>query len=149
MFSLGVVVGTVRGNFFVGGAMAFVFDHFQFCLDCSKTRFHEGVVFAVVGVAHALPHPGKAQQATSITICKLVTTALAFCPDTELRNCEDRLRVYRGRNSAFMPVVARGRSHRDICHRHEKDVRWLYKSIWIVLGNLPSVLAARNRCCHE
>ena len=40
----------IAGGFFD----AVVFGHFEFVLDRSKARFHEGIVIAVIGSGHAL-----------------------------------------------------------------------------------------------
>src|SRR5438477_10527443 len=63
MFAFCVVVGEVLADFALGGPLVVIFGHFEFGLDGSKTRFHEGVVVAVVGAVHALPEVSAAQEA--------------------------------------------------------------------------------------
>lgn len=45
-----------------GVGRVIVFGHFQFGLDRTEAGFHEGVVGALVGAAHALPHRGATQH---------------------------------------------------------------------------------------
>ena len=63
VFSIGVVVVEVVGDFTLCGPLVVIFGHFEFGLDGSEARFHEGVVVAVVGAVHALPEVSAAQEA--------------------------------------------------------------------------------------
>jgi hypothetical protein len=76
MFAIEVVVGDVGLDGLQRGGMVFVFGHFEFCLECSEARFHEGVVVAVVGPTHALTHRGTAHHTAVSRACIL---AAAIC----------------------------------------------------------------------
>src|SRR5437868_11529772 len=54
MSAVVVVVGEVAGDVLAGLAAVLVFGHFEFGLDGAETGFHEGVVVAISGPAHAL-----------------------------------------------------------------------------------------------
>ena len=70
MFSIKVVGRDVISNHTPGCSMVLVFGHFELRVECSKTRFHERVVIAVVGPVHALsgtcPARDRAIAATAI-----------------------------------------------------------------------------------
>lgn len=62
MSALEIVIGQVAGDVAARFEAILVFGHFEFNLDGSETRFHESVVVAVSGAAHALAHGSAAQQ---------------------------------------------------------------------------------------
>ncbi len=51
-----VVVGEVAGDILSGESAVVVFGHFEFGLDGSEARFHEGVIVWIISTAHALQH---------------------------------------------------------------------------------------------
>ena len=67
MLALGLVVVDVLGDLASRNPVVVIFGHFQFRLERAETRFHEGVVVAVGGSAHALKHLGSAQHRARIT----------------------------------------------------------------------------------
>ena len=54
MFSVEIVVRDGLSDLSSGRSMMFEFGHFEFCLECSKARFHERVVITIVGKVHVL-----------------------------------------------------------------------------------------------
>ena len=62
MFSFEIVVGDVVADLSPGRTLVLVFGHFEFRLEGSEAGFHEGVVVAVVGAAHALADVCAAQD---------------------------------------------------------------------------------------
>lgn len=75
VFSVEVVVGDVLADLTPGGSMMFVFGHFEFCLERSKTRFHEGIVITVAGAVHALSGACPAEDGT-ITAAGILTSSI-------------------------------------------------------------------------
>ena len=75
MFSIEFVVGDVLANLTPGFSRMFVFGHFEFRLECSKARFHESVVIAVVRAVHALLAACPAKD-RAITVAGILTSSI-------------------------------------------------------------------------
>ena len=56
MLSFAAVVLDVVSDLAPCESMVSILGHFEFGLDGSKARFHEGIVVAVIGSVHTLPH---------------------------------------------------------------------------------------------
>jgi hypothetical protein len=82
--SFGVVVGEVAGDFGAGVVAVIVFGHFEFGLDGPEAGFHEGVVVAVSGAAHALLAGGSAEN-ISIVVAGVLSAAIAVMNQTRRR----------------------------------------------------------------
>ena len=50
-------------------------SHFEFSFECSETRFHEGVVVAVGGAAHALLDVGASQN-RAVTVAGVLAASI-------------------------------------------------------------------------
>ena len=90
VFAVEVVVGDVLFDFFQGGGMIVVFGHFEFGLEGSKTRFHESVVVAVAGAAHALTHR-RAAQHVAVLGPGVLAAAVAVVNQVPEPGCRDRM----------------------------------------------------------
>ena len=66
-----VVVGDVGRDLSPRGSDVLVVGHFEFGLDGSEARFHEGVVVAVAGAAHALTDVRAAQDRSVLCVREL------------------------------------------------------------------------------
>ena len=75
MFSVEIVVRDGLSDLSSGRSMMFVFGHFEFCLECSKARFHERVVITIVGADHALSDTRPAKVRT-IPAAGILTAAI-------------------------------------------------------------------------
>src|SRR6186997_2778587 len=76
MSALVVVVSEVVGDVLAGLAAVLVFGHFEFGLDGAEAGFHEGVVVAVSGPAHALAKLSSAEDG-AIFLAGVLATAIA------------------------------------------------------------------------
>jgi hypothetical protein len=82
--ALGVVVGEVAGDLRSRGVAVIVLGQFEFGLDGSEAGFHEGVVVAVGGAAHALSAVGAAEDG-SIVVAGVLPAAVAVMNETRRR----------------------------------------------------------------
>ena len=76
-----VVVSEVAGDLVSGLSAVMVFGHFQFGLDGAEAGFHEGVVVAVGGPAHALAELGSAQNG-AISMAGVLAAAIAVVDES-------------------------------------------------------------------
>src|SRR6266566_5571390 len=76
-----VVIGEVAGDVLPGQAAVLVFGHFEFGLDGAETGFHEGVVVAVSGPAHALAKLRSAEDGP-IVLAGVLPAAVAVMDQT-------------------------------------------------------------------
>src|SRR5881394_1017311 len=81
MSSVVVVVGEVAGDVMSGQAAVLVFGHFEFGLDGAEAGFHEGVVVAVSGAAHALAKLRSAEDGP-IVLAGVLAAAVAVVDET-------------------------------------------------------------------
>ena len=71
-----IVIGEVAGDIVAGLAAVLVFGHFEFGLDGAEAGFHEGVVVAVGGPAHALAELSSAEDG-AISVAGILSAAIA------------------------------------------------------------------------
>src|SRR6476660_8589998 len=84
MSAVVVVVGEVAGDVLSGLAAVLVFGHFEFGLDGAKAGFHEGVVVAVSGPAHAFAKRRAAEDGP-IVLAGVLPAAVAVVDQTRGR----------------------------------------------------------------
>src|SRR5580658_2748262 len=95
MLTLESVIAHVFGDRSSGCLHTFIAGHFHLQLESSKTGFHEGVVVAVVGAAHALPYAGPHERGPIPRACVLAA-AVGVMYQARLRLLQaDRLRCSR------------------------------------------------------
>src|SRR5829696_636916 len=81
MSAVVVVVGEVAGDVLPGLTAVLVFGHFEFGLDGAEAGFHEGVVVAVSGPAHALAKFRSAENGV-ISLAGVLPAAIAVVDQT-------------------------------------------------------------------
>jgi len=81
MSAVVIVVGEVAGDVLPSLPAVLVFGHFEFGLDGAEAGFHEGVVVAVSGPAHALAELGSAEDGP-IVLAGVLPAAVAVVDET-------------------------------------------------------------------
>ena len=83
MSTFNVVVRDVGFDIASGFFDAVVFGHFEFLLDRSKARFHEGIVVTVIGSGHTLTHTSSLKN-LSVLLGRVLTATISVMNQTRV-----------------------------------------------------------------
>src|SRR6266852_5517808 len=120
MFAFVEVVMDVLFDLSTRRSTVLVFGHFEFRLEGSKTRFHEGVVVAVAGAAHALTEFCAAQDGP-VTYAGVLPSAVCVMDEARGRlSLADRHGERRKRESVGHRLVQlpADQGSREAVHEH-------------------------------